>query len=643
MAGLKKKTAEYGSWDAHITMSVLTEKTNRIGTLKVQGDVVYWTEQRPDEGGRSGLMSWSQEHGLVDCFNAPFSARSRVHEYGGGDFCLGGDKIYFVNASDQQIYSCLPQEAPLKLTDFDDFRFADLQYDPLGPRLFAVAEKHDLVDDGDTHSLPKNMLVVVPLKGKEAGQIVVLDETHDFYGSPRLSADHKTLAWLDWDLPDMPWESSRLMMADVGGGEFIPQIIAGGFDQTRNDTSSAFGPVWDRSGALYYVDDQSGYGQLYCWSKGVVSLVLHQDEMADGLRPLWVFGMESLAVSKTGAVYLSSYGQGKHVLQSIQAQEIGQIKSSARSVEMLQMFGEQLVGIVTTDYSPASVMLIEPEGGELSMIRPSARAEIIKGDISVGQLKEFMGPNGPVYGLYYPPIHSKLMGPPDALPPAIISIHGGPTGMADRGLKFKTQYWTNRGYGVFDIDYSGSSGYGKAYRERLNGQWGRADVADIIAGARTLIEEGLVDRDKLIVMGGSAGGYSALMALVESDLFQCASCSYPVTDLAQLLEITHKFEAGYIYALTGTTVDTAKEQLKDVSVLSHLDKIDAPVVFFQGLEDKVVPPAQPRAVYEALRAKGVVSELYEFEEEGHGFRGGKTIEMVLKKEAAFFNSVFNRF
>jgi len=639
MARLKKNPAVYGSWKAHITSSVLTEKSNRIGTLKAQGDVVYWIEQRPDEGGRSGIMSWSQEAGLVDCLSAPFSARSKVHEYGGGDFCLGGDKIYFVSGSDQQIYSCLPQESPVQVTDLPEYRFADLQYDRVGLRLFAIAEKHALTLDGEAHQLPENMLVVIALTGKERGQVVIMDNNHDFYGSPRLSHDHQTLVWLNWDLPDMPWESSRLMMADVGEVVFSPQIIAGGLDQTSNITSSAFGPVWDEAGALYFIDDQSGYGQLYRWSRGDISLILHQDEMADGLRPQWVFGMESVAVSRTGEVYLSSHSQGKHVLQCITDREIGQIKSKACSVEMLQMLGAQLVGVVATDYSPNSVMLIDPEDGDLTMIRPSARAEITKGDVSVGEFKRFSGPNGAVYGVYYPPTHAELVGPPGALPPAIISIHGGPTAMADRGLTLKTQYWTNRGFAVFDVDYSGSSGYGKAYRERLDGHWGRADVADIIAGARYLIEDQLVDRDKLIVMGGSAGGYSALMALIESDLFQCASCSYPVTDLAQLLEITHKFEAGYTYALTGTTVETAKEQLKERSVLAQIDKIEAPVVFFQGCEDKVVPRAQPLAVYEALQARGVMSELYEFKGEGHGFRAGATIETVLMRQESFFKKV----
>jgi dipeptidyl aminopeptidase/acylaminoacyl peptidase len=287
---------------------------------------------------------------------------------------------------------------------------------------------------------------------------------------------------------------------------------------------------------------------------------------------------------------------------------------------------------------PATICLINKVTGSLTPIRPKTPQSFKSGTISRGRLLKFKSVGQDCYGLYYPPSHSEYKGPEGALPPAILTVHGGPTGMADRGLKLATQFWTNRGYAVFDVDYSGSTGYGRAYRERLNGGWGQRDVEDLIAAAEYLVKEQLCDPDKLIIQGGSAGGYTCLMALVESDLFKCASVNYPVTDLSQLLAITHKFELGYTYSLTGTTKETAKEELAGRSVFKRASEITAPVIFFQGSEDKVVPPSQPKTLYEALLSKGLVAELYEFEGEGHGFRKAETIIKKLQEEQRFFET-----
>lgn len=631
-----KKPAPYGRWQAHLTPDMMIQDSYRLGTVKTYQDRVYWCEIRADEGGRGVLMAWHEQEGLREVLPSSYSVRSRVHEYGGGEFCVGDGAVFFVNALNQQIYRCSPSQTPEQITTASEFRFADLEYNQDKNRLIAVAERHLPQETEGTHALPDNMLVYIGLEGEEKGGVSILDQSHDFYASPRLSPDQKTLCWLQWDLPDMPWEAASLMVSRVKPMDFSPQRLSGGRGQTAGDTHCAFGPVWDEEGRLYFVSDQTGMGQLYCWAEGGVELVKHQDEQADGLRPLWVFGMESLAVTPSGDVMLSSQRDGHLLLQHISQKEIRQIVSKSKSFDMVHSLEDRLVGIATTDKDPASLALMAPDTGALTVLRASEQVCLEKHDISVGQLKQFEGPCGPVYGLYYRPAHSQFEGPEGALPPVIVMVHGGPTGMAERGLKLKTQYWTNRGFGVFDVDYSGSSGYGKAYRDRLNGRWGQLDVDDIIAGARFLSEQKLCDPDKLIVKGGSAGGYTALMALVKSDVFKCASCSYPVTDLGQLLEITHKFEHGYIYGLTGTTPQSAKEHLQDQAIVHFINEISAPVIFFQGSEDKVVPKVQPRAVYEALQAKGLLTQMHEFEGEGHGFRKSQTIKQVLAEEERFF-------
>lgn len=636
----EKQIANYGTWEATIVADMLTQKARRFGTLKTKGDAIYWCEQRSDEKGRGVLMRWSQQQGVTQILNEEYSARSKVHEYGGGEFCIADDKIYFVNADDQQIYSCVVGQTPILITHADDFRFADLEYDSAQNRLIAVAERHD---DNLPGNLPKNMLVYIGLGSNEAGGITILDDSHDFYASPRLGPDQKTLAWLSWDLPHMPWEAASLYISPLLARNFKPKHIAGGQDPSTSQTTASFGPVWDHNGVLYFINDESGTGQLYAFESGEVSLVKHQDPNADSLRPQWVFGMESICTANKGSaseseVFLSSFCAGELCLQHITPKEIGKISTKAKSIDMIQMCGDKLAAVITTDLNPASIALINPADGSLTIIRESTTLDIDKANISKGQLMTFDGREGQVYGLYYPPRHAAFKAPADTLPPAIITVHGGPTGMADRGLKMKTQYWTNRGFAVFEVDYSGSAGYGKPYRERLNGKWGELEVEDTIAAADYLIAEKLADPDKLIITGGSAGGYTALMALVKSDLFKCASCSYPVTDLAQLIEITHKFEFGYSYALTGTTPENAKQKLSSRAVLSEGNEIKAPVIFFQGLDDKVVPPEQPKAVYEVLKSKGIKTALFEFEGEGHGFRKAQTIATVLAEEEAFFLS-----
>lgn len=633
MVKTAKTKMPFGLWEPNITAENVVSKAMRFSSLQSTGHYLYWCEQRSQEKGRGVIMRWSKNRGLVELLPPPFSARSKVHEYGGGEFCIADGKIYFVNDADQQIYFLSEGNEPTQITNAPDFRFADMTYDHARDRLVVVAERHN-----EQHALPQNMLVNIGLSGAELGGVSIMDDSCDFYSSPTISPNHNQLAWLQWNLPHMPWEAAELKISSLVEPNLTPEHVAGG------PGSACFQPTWDKSNQLFFISEMSGTGQLYkltTTGETIIERVPEQSQSADALRPQWVFGMGSYAISQTSQIAISAYLNGQCQLQIITDDQANTIETKALSIETPHFIGDDIAAIITSDQYPPSIGIIDATSGEVEILQAGSSLNIDQADISKGQPKEFAGKQGNVYGLYYPPTHSTMTGDENSLPPAIITIHGGPTAMADRGLKMKSQYWTNKGYAVFDVDYAGSSGYGQDYRNRLNGAWGEADVNDIISAADYLIEEKLADPDKLIVSGGSAGGYTCLMALIKSDLFKCASCNYPVTDLAQLLEITHKFEYGYTYALTGTRPETAKEELSAKSVLSHMGKISAPVIFFQGEEDKVVPPAQPEAVYNAMLKKNIHSKMFLFKNEGHGFRQAETVLKVLEEEETFFKEALN--
>ena len=635
---MDKKTKEiqpFGLWKAAITAEKIVTKALRFGTLKSTGHYLYWCEQRSQEKGRGVIMRWDEEGDLKEILPKGFSARSKVHEYGGGEFCVADGKIFFVNEADQQIYSSSEGNEPEQITNAPGFRFADLTYDHARDRLIAIAEEHK-----EGAPLPSNSLVNIGLSGYEFGGVSIMDDACDFYASPTISPDHNQLAWLQWNLPHMPWETAECMVSSLEQPRLNPKRIAGGYNNTDGSVSACFQPQWDKNNQLFFVSDMSGQGQLYkysCQGDETLILVEGQNNKADALRAQWVFGMGAYALSQMGQIAISAYQDGRNQLRLIdETSNAKDINTSALSIETPHFLGNNVAAVITSKNTPPSIGRIDPKTGNVQIIQKGSAVDCDDADISTSELKQFLGKQGEVYGLYYPPQNAVFEGEEGNTPPTIITVHGGPTAMADRGLKMKTQYWTNRGYAVFDIDYSGSSGYGKTYRNRLNDKWGIADVNDVISAAEYLIDQKLADREKLIITGGSAGGYTALMALIKSNLFKCASCNYPVTDLGQLLEITHKFEYGYTYGLTGTTSEDAKEKLSERSVLTNMNELNAPVIFFQGEEDKVVPPAQPKAVFEALKQKGVEAELFLFKNEGHGFRQAETIMKVLNEEERFF-------
>lgn len=623
---MTRKILPYGCWPSPVTAELVAGKSLRFGALQADGGALYWSESRPDEGGRGVVMRAYQGGKAEELLPPPWSARSKVHEYGGGEFLASGGRVFFVEADSQDIFECGAEMPPRRLTDEADTRFADMALDSTRDRLIAVMERHDK----GSHQ-PKNMLAAIPAGERGLRDVSVVAQGRNFYASPRISPDGRELAWLEWDLPHMPWEQAELHVAAIkDDGSLGPSAcVAGG------DSSAVFQPGWLADGRLAFVWDRSGWGRLHV-RDGEGCRAVTPDGL-ELMRPQWVFGMQSWTQLEGGRIACAFFQEGSLRLAAIDIASGGQtvIETPLRSVDALAPFGSGLGLIGASDTAPTEVVSVG-EKDVTSTLRSTGDSGLAKDDISVGEVISFGGEAGKVYAIWYPPTNANVTAPQGELPPTIVMVHGGPTGMADRGLKMKIQYWTSRGFAVCDPDYSGSAGYGRAYRDRLNGNWGVLDLADVAALAKHLVDAGKADPRRLLISGGSAGGYTVLMALAKLDVFAAGGCTYGVADLSQLQRITHKFEAGYLYGLTGTTEKNCEKVFAARSPVNLAGGIACPVIFFQGLEDKVVPPEQSRAMAGSLRERGVPVAYMEFEGEGHGFRTAETIVTVLECEYAFY-------
>jgi dipeptidyl aminopeptidase/acylaminoacyl peptidase len=633
-----KKTLPFGTWPSPVTPEIVAKGSRRYGMVQVAGDAIYWTESRPEQGGRQVILKSAkgQDGQAEELLPSPFSARSRVHEYGGGEFLVAGETIYFVNDKDQQVYRLEPGGPPRRITDAPGTRFADFALDASRRRLIAVAEIHSR-DKKQRHTLPRNALVAIALSGRTE-QIGELATGHDFYASPRLSPDGKQLAFLAWDLPEMPWDSATLFLARVGDDSRLgrPKRIAGG------GGSAVFQPEWDLDGRLYFVWDETGWGQLYRWQDGEIVRV-HGARGAELARPQWVFGSRSYSLHPDGTIGMVSLSRGMPLfevrdLQGGKVTRYAQLQKRTARIDDPVAFASGFAALVSRPAAAPAIMRVAKGG--LAPLSPAPPAEVESGFISKGEVREFRRPDGqPVYGIYYAPRSATHRSPAGVAPPALVLVHGGPTSMTDAGLKMRVQFYTSRGFAVLDVNYSGSTGYGRTYRQRLDGAWGIADVADCAAGARHLAKAGLADGTRIAIAGGSAGGYTTLMALATTQVFAAGSSHYGVSDLGLLLEHTHKFESGYLHRLMGTTPGKWKDVFAARSPINLIEGIAAPMILFQGLDDKVVPPEQSRLIVDKLKKRGIDVAYHEFAGEAHGFRKAETIVAVLEAELAFLQRV----
>ena len=643
MVGSASKTiTPFGQWSSPIAAEDLTRGVRGFGHRQSDGDWLYWTESRPDEKGRQVIMRAKPGGASEEILPPPFSARSRVHEYGGAEFGVAAGVVYFVNDADQDVWTLVAGSRPERLTNEPTMRFAAMTCDRTHGRLIAVAERHPLKGSKDAHAAPENLIVAIPLGGPAHGGVAPLFQGRDFYAFPEISPAGDRIAFLAWDLPDMPWDQAALYVATSGsnGGVGRPERIAGG------KGIAAMQPQWLPDGRLVFLTDANGWGNLALWDDDSVR-DLTRLKIDLGL-PMWNLGTRSFVVDARGRLRASASVDGRPVLVTVEALDQRRptvttepMGVGSASIGGLAACAGGLAATLGYDRRPAVLGFLSDKKRAPAIVRASSDMTLSASEISVGRHVQFRGGDGrATYARYYAPASARHKGPRGVLPPALVLAHGGPTSAAGRGFGLRAQFYATRGFAVIDVDYAGSTGYGRAYRERLDGMWGIADVKDCAAAAAWAGREGLADPRRIAVAGGSAGGYTVLMALATTrGVFAAGSSHYGISDLALLMEHTHKFEAGYLHRLLGTTPRNWRKACEARSPLTLIDGMRAPVILFQGLDDKVVPPEQSRGIAEKLRERGIRAELHEFAGEGHGFRRADTIVAVLEAELAFLRSV----
>ncbi len=623
----------FGSWPSALTPERLAGATIRLGQVAIDGDAVLWTEGRPQERGRNVLVRCAGGTAPVDLVPAPFDVRTRVHEYGGGAFvALGDGGVAFSHDADQQLYrlDATAGAVPARLTDAPSRRFADAALDLRRRRLIAVCEDHGT---GAREAVAS--LVAIPLDGT-AGTALRLVDGHDFFSTPRVSPDGRRLAWLAWDHPNMPWDGTELWLADLDadGLPRSPRRVAGGPDE------SIFQPAWSPAGALHFVSDRSGWWNLYRLGDDG-ALPLHP-MAADFGEPQWAFGMATYGFAGDGRIVCVHRQDGRPQLARLDPANgaFEPIETPFLGIGELKVAGDTAVFVGATARDAAAIVRLDLRSNDWTVLRSSAATALDPASVSVAEPIRFASDDGvDAHAFFYPPTNPAAVGPPGDKPPLIVVSHGGPTGAADAGFKASHQFWTSRGFAVVDVNYGGSTGFGRAYRDRLRGRWGIVDVDDSIAAARFLVDRGDVDGERVIVRGASAGGYTTLAALTFRRFFKAGASHYGIGDLEALVRDTHKFESRYLDRLVGP-YPAAQATYRERSPIHHVDGLASPMILFQGAEDKAVPPAQAQAMFDAVAAKGLPVALLIFAGEQHGFRREETIRKVFAAELAFYARVF---
>lgn len=623
------KVAPFGSWKSPITADLIVAESLGLGAVIYEGEDIYWLEARPTEGGRNVLMKRTLDGQVTEMTPQPFNVRTRVHEYGGGAFLIVQGTLYFINFSDQRLYQKLPNQDPTPLTPEGTYRYADLILDPLRHRLICVGEDHS---QGEKE--PENTLVSIDLN---SGKINTLVSGCDFYSSPRLSPDGTQLTWISWNHPNLPWDGSQLWLATVQADGSLDQVrlIAGGTNESICE------PKWSPDGQLYFSSDRRGWWNLYRYTqKGAIDPLFPLN--AEFSYPHWVFGLSNYSFISESHVICSFNQDGQWYLASLDTQQkqLSVIETHYTNISSLDANGHKIVLIGGCPTEPTAIVQLNLKTGETTVLKQSHTLNIDSGYLSTPEMVSFPTENGlTAYAWYYPPKNKDYKPPKGELPPLLVKSHGGPTACASPSFNLRLQYWTSRGFGYLDVNYGGSTGFGREYRQRLDGKWGLVDVDDCINGAKYLVEHGLVDGDRLAISGGSAGGYTTLAALTFRDTFKAGASYYGISDLEALAKDTHKFESRYLERLIGKYPEE-KEIYQQRSPIHFTEQLTCPVIFFQGLEDKVVPPSQACQMVEILKKKGLPVAYVPFAGEQHGFRRSETIKRALEAEFYFYSRIF---
>ena len=622
-----RKTAPYGSWASPITADLITGQAVGLSGLTVDGGDIYWLESRPAEAGRTVLVRRGADGTIAELTPKPFNVRSRVHEYGGGAFAVADGRAVFVDFGNQGVYCIDPGGIPRRVTPKVAVRYADFVFDAVRERVFCIREDHRA--EGEA----VNTLVAVDLAGDDACG-TVLAEGADFYAAPALSPDGGRLAWISWNHPNMPWDGTDLWLAEVAadGGLGTPLHVAGGVDE------SVLQPSFSADGVLHFVSDRSGWWNLYRLAGGAAAPVFSAE--AEFAGPPWQFGTRSYRFLPDGRIACTYVEAGRSRLGVLAEGSLEPAAMPFAAASAPQALGARWALNGAYAAEPGVLALFDPATGAVEVLKRAAGFTLDPGYVSVAEAIEFPTEGGlTAHAFFYPPANKDFAAPAGEAPPLIVIGHGGPTGATSETLSLGIQFWASRGFAVVDVNYGGSTGYGRAYRERLDGRWGIVDVDDCANAARYLAEQGRVDPARLIIRGGSAGGYTTLSALTFRDVFRAGASHYGIGDLAALARDTHKFESRYLDRLIGPW-PAAEAVYRERSPIHFTDRLDCPVIFFQGLDDKVVPPNQAEEMVAALKAKGLAVAYVPFAGEGHGFRKAENIKRALEGELYFYGRVF---
>lgn len=625
----EKQITPYGSWQSPISSDLIVADVVALGDIVLDGEKTYWLESRPSDAGRSVVVAGE------DITPQGYSVLSRVHEYGGGAYTVHAGVVYFVNLADQGVYRQTTGAEPAPLCVRDGLRFADLCVDARAGRLIAVCE------DYNTEGEPVNSLVAI---GLTDGRLSTLAKGADFYSSPALNDDASRLAWLSWNHPNMPWDGTELWLAELaadGGIDLSPsrsRCVAGGAEE------SLFQPQWGPDGALYFASDRSDWWNLYrCRAGGDDTLIEALYPLpAEFALPQWVFAMSTYGFDDAGNIICAYRRDGNWTLARLDPDSKGftAFQLPFTDIGGIRCQGRRAVFHAASATDAAAVVQLDLDSTEIKTLRRSSALAIDGEDISVAEPISFATTGGrTAHAFYYPPKNAKYRAASDELPPLLVKSHGGPTASTSSAFNPGIQYWTSRGFAVVDVNYGGSTGYGRDYRRQLDGQWGVVDVDDCAAAARFLIDTARADAARCAIRGNSAGGYTTLAALTFRELFRAGASYYGISDLQVLAQDTHKFESRYLDRLIGP-YPQAKALYEQRSPLMHCDGLSAPVIFFQGLEDKVVPPNQAEVMVDALRRKGVAVAYVPFAGERHGFRQAANIKRALEAELYFYSRIF---
>src|SRR6058998_377996 len=627
------KVAPFGSWKSPITSELYASAYVGLSEVQLEDGTVYWNELRPKEQGRYVVVQLQTDGTTHDITPPGFNARTRVHEYGGGSYLVDKGTVYFSNYSDQRLYRQKLGSSPEALTPLVDVRYADGVIDHQSNRIVSVREDHTVKGEA------VNTIVSVDLASGGPGEVLV--SGNNFYSSPRISQDGRQLAYLTWNHPNMPWDGTELWVStfDADGRLLNPQRVAGGLRE------SVYQPEWSPDNRLYFASDRTGWWNLYRSNNGRAEPVCPLEAEFGG--PQWVFRQSHYGfASPRQIICIYTMKGGTHLarLDTVtgRLEEIlTPYSGGARQIRDIAVGPDQAVFVGGSPTQAESIVQIDLRTPKLTVLRRSRDVTVDNRYLSIPRHVEFQTTNGhTAHSFYYPAKNPDYSAPAGEKPPLIAICHGGPTGQTSTSLRYSIQYWTSRGIAVLDVDYGGSTGYGRPYRERLNGQWGVVDVDDCVNGARHLVQNGEVDRNRVAIEGGSAGGYTTMCALTFRDFFKAGASYFGISDLETFVKDTHKFESRYLDRLVGPYPEK-KDLYRERSAINYVERVSCPMILFQGLEDRIVPPDQSEKFYKVLRDKGLPTAYLAYEGEQHGFRKSENIKRSIEAELYFYGKVFD--